>query len=567
VGRNLARSVVGICLIVVLGCGQSTGREGSSPSTGAPPPVERHRVVIAVKNEPTGLASRPLVTNSSTPSAPGFLFNATLTQVDEHGAPVPELAEALPELNTASWQVFADGRMETTYRVRPGITWHDGTPLTPQDFVFAWRAYTTQEIGAVQAPPVSLMEDVSAEDGTLRIRWSRTYAEADSVAGGRYGLPPLPRHILEPIFTQGPLEAFINHPYWSSEFVGAGPFRLERWEPGAYVDGFGFAGYVGGAPIIDRIRMVAVSDPSAAVARVLAGELDMVIDGVLGIEQGGIVASQWRAGRVFQVPNNSRYAAAQFKPEYANQAQTDLRVRRALMYAVDRVVMSESLLDGVAAVAHTTVGPGVEYFDAVDRAVTKYPYDLRAAQTLLNDAGYVKSGDFYTDSSGRPLTIELWAYAGAPGDSEVAILTDAWKRAGIDIVPYLVPAARAQDLELVSTHPGLRIDQTPFEGDTPMAKAHSARIATAANRWSGSNRGGYSNAEFDGLMTNFQGVLARPERAQAAVAVFKFLSDQLPLMPFYYSPRPVAVASALRGVNPGPRDVAYDQVTKWTWAP
>jgi peptide/nickel transport system substrate-binding protein len=556
-----------IVALIVVGCSPVASNSTSAPVAPAPR-AESHRVVIALKTEPAGIASRGMVMTSETPSSPGFLFNAVLTQVDERGAPQPQLAEALPKLNTGSWEVLPDGRMETTYRLKPNLTWHDGAPLTAEDFVFAWRVYTTPEIAAAQAPPVSLMQEVSASDNrTLLIRWSQTYAEADAVAGGRYGLPPLPRHILEEPFKQasGGFEAFVNHPYWSTQFVGAGPYRVEQWEVGSHIDATAFAGYVLGQPALEKIRLIAIGDPSAAVARILAGEVDLAVENVFGLEQARLLTNQWPEGRVYQVPTNSRYAAAQFKTEYASPAQQDLRVRRALMHAADRAALSEALV-GAPAVAHTTTGPGVEYFDAVERAVTKYPFDLRLAQEQLSQAGYSRSGDAYVDASGKSLSVELWAYAGASGDSEVAILSDAWKRAGFEVSGYLIPPARAQDLELVSTHPGLRIDQTPFEGDTPMAKAFSGRIATAANRWSGSNRGGYASPEFDRLLNEFQMALERTKRGEAAVRAFKFLSDDLPLLPLYYSPRPVAVTNSLRGVNQGPRDVAWNQITQWSWS-
>ena len=64
------------------------------------------------------------------------LFLANLGGTDVHGADYPVLAASLPTLNTETWTVFPDGRMETTYRLRPGLTWHDGTPLVAEDFVF-----------------------------------------------------------------------------------------------------------------------------------------------------------------------------------------------------------------------------------------------------------------------------------------------------------------------------------------------------------------------------------------------------------------------------------------------
>ena len=62
--------------------------------------------------------------------SPYRALNAGLAINDERELPHPYLAEALPELNSDTWRVFPDGRMETAYRLRPNLTWHDGRPLT-----------------------------------------------------------------------------------------------------------------------------------------------------------------------------------------------------------------------------------------------------------------------------------------------------------------------------------------------------------------------------------------------------------------------------------------------------
>src|SRR5947208_1466741 len=62
------------------------------------------------------------------------LFTATLGRWDRNDQPYPVLAEAVPQLNTDTWRVLPDGRMETVYKLRPGLTWHDGHALTADDF-------------------------------------------------------------------------------------------------------------------------------------------------------------------------------------------------------------------------------------------------------------------------------------------------------------------------------------------------------------------------------------------------------------------------------------------------
>jgi peptide/nickel transport system substrate-binding protein len=69
--------------------------------------------------------------------------------------------------------------METTYHLKPNLTWHDGAPLSAEDFVFAWKVYSTPEFGVATSPPIGLMEEVVAPDArTLLIRWRQPYPDA-----------------------------------------------------------------------------------------------------------------------------------------------------------------------------------------------------------------------------------------------------------------------------------------------------------------------------------------------------------------------------------------------------
>src|SRR2546422_5456927 len=155
--------------------------------------------------------------------------------MDSSGVIHPYLAETLPQLNAESWRLFPDGRMETTYRLKPNLTWHDGQPLTAEDFVFSWRVYSTPELGHATQPPLHAIDEVVALDAQrFVIRWKLPYPDATTLSARDRELPALPRHILgadfEQIAATGP-DAIANDPFWSRAYVGAGPYKLERWEP------------------------------------------------------------------------------------------------------------------------------------------------------------------------------------------------------------------------------------------------------------------------------------------------------------------------------------------------
>ena len=108
---------------VFAGCAPQASRTVGEAQT-APASINRTLVMVA-RGEPASLASKPLRSSGGV-GAINTLFNATLAFTDERGLTQPYQAQALPQLNTDTWQIFPDGKMQTTYRLKPNLTWHDG---------------------------------------------------------------------------------------------------------------------------------------------------------------------------------------------------------------------------------------------------------------------------------------------------------------------------------------------------------------------------------------------------------------------------------------------------------
>src|SRR4029453_477658 len=129
------------------------------PST--PSRISRTLVIMSGAELPS-FAAKPLQSLPNPRAAGAVVLNANLTFIDERGLPQPFLAEGIPQLGTDAWQVFPDGRMETVFRLKTNLTWHDGQPLTAEDYVFAWRVYATSELGVVENAGFRLIEEVGA---------------------------------------------------------------------------------------------------------------------------------------------------------------------------------------------------------------------------------------------------------------------------------------------------------------------------------------------------------------------------------------------------------------------
>lgn len=567
---QLGRVALLVLVALVVACAPASAPADRGPAGGAAR-VPTPTLVTVVRVEPVSLAARPVQASGAGVRFVTRVFNAQLDEVDNQDRPFAYLAEALPQLNTDTWRVLPDGRMETSYRLRPNLAWHDGTRLSADDFAFALRVYKTPELGVGASPPIKQMEEVLApDDRTVIIRWGTLYPDA---GGLRNRFQPLPRHILEGPFATDPTDLFANHPYWSVEYVGLGPFKLERWEPGAFVEGTAFDGHVLGRPKIDRIVVRFIADENTALANLLSENVHLATDRSIRFEHVQVMQKEWSTnnrGVVILSLSLVRYILAQFRPEVVEpRGMLDVRVRRALFHAVDKQALNDGVFDGQAVLADTFVNPDVPYYAEVDRAINKYPYDVRRSEQLMADTGFPKArSGFFEDGAGRPFRFLFWEESGSQNEKELNVLVDTWRRAGFDVQTFVLPAVQLRDAQLRATFPALYTTQGGGSTDDRLDTFSTSTIPTPANRFSGNNRGGWANADYDRLWEGFTVTLDRGERDRQVVGMLKMLSEEVPSIPIYFNFAPTAHLAMLRGPQLGARipDAHLGwNIHEWEW--
>jgi peptide/nickel transport system substrate-binding protein len=559
-----------LVLVTGAGCadGVSSGRQSESE---AEVRGSQRTLILANRGEPPQLASRRVGTSGSLTW--GFtlrLPNAYLSLTDANGQVLPYLSESLPTLNSDTWRIAPDGSMETIYRLRSGLSWHDGAPLTADDFVAAWRLYSIPEMGQMSDVPLKFMSDVLAiDDRTVVIRWHASFPDADRIDTD---FPPLPKHILDaPLrdaLSSGNYESLINQRFWSSEYIGAGPFKLDRWEPGAFLELSAFDGHTLGRPKIGRIRVQFMGDSNVVLAGLLSGDISASIDDSIRFEQASVLRSQWGdRGVVIMTPTQQRYTYMQLNPAYQRPASLgDLRVRRALAHTIDRDMLNEGLFQGNGQMSDTMVPSAAPVYPLVERTIAHYPYDPRRAEQLMNEAGYTRESDGYFSHPvhGR-FDSEYRVLDSANNVAEATILSDLWRRVGFNIQQAVFTPQQASDNESRATYAGL--SSTSGSGLTypfTIATWHSSQVPTAQNRWRGSNRSGWSNPEYDRLSDALATTLDRSTRDQIVLSALKLLHDEVPYHTLYFG---LGVLAYDRGLS-GPRVTVPETNYSWdihTW--
>jgi len=552
--------MVTVTLLTACAAPVSPSNTGGSADSTAPAaqPAQPRSITMGVRYELISGQSKAL--NNSSSDIQKRLFNASLAMMDAKGAIHPYLAESLPQLNADSWQVFPDGRMETTYRLRPDLTWHDGHALTADDFVFAHSVYTSKAgLSIFTSIPQDRMTEVVAPDPrTVVIRWRSLYPDAAALKFDDFD--PLPRHILGPIADLQDGDALAGLPFWTREYVSSGPYKLARWEPGAFVEVAAFDGHALGRPRIDRITVRIISDENTMLTNVLSGNVDIALDNSLRFEHAQVLKREWgpaNKGTVLLQAIQARTGGFQKRADIVTpRALLDLRVRRAVTHAIDKQGMIDGLFEGEPIpVSETILPPSMPYYADLNRSIAKYPFDLRQADQIMTEAGFRKGADgiWTGGDTGERMAFAIMSGSGTRNERERAVIADGWRRAGFDVTETQLSASQTTDPQIRATASGF-LTSGATGAEASLARYTTSQIGSPANRWRGQNYLGWSNSEYDRLYEQFNSTLDRNERNQQVVQMMRLLTQDVGGLVFYHDPGVTAHTAALSGPEVGAPD-------------
>ncbi|HZT06358.1 MAG TPA: ABC transporter substrate-binding protein [Chloroflexota bacterium] len=523
-----SRLIASVFLFVLAAsCGApspSTPAAQSQAQTGASTPK---RITIAIKGDPPTLSDK--INSAGSGGVPGVsevqrLVQSGLAVPDDTGTLQPLMAEAVPSTANGFWRVLPDGRMETTWRIRDGAHWHDGAPFTADDLVFTATVGQDRELPQFADRAFSFLEGLDVvDDRTVTARWSRPYIEADAMFTELHALP-LPRHLLEQAYTDNKA-GFVELPYWTRDFVGTGPYRVREWEGGSHLIVSADERYPLGRPKIDEIEVKFIPDPNTMLANLMAGAVDLTMGRGLALEQAQTVQAQ-RSNIRMDVAVDGCLCAF---PQYLNPNPpviADVAFRRALLYALDRKELANSLEQGLVPPAEIFIGPNQPEFRNIQSAIVHYDHDPRRAAQLIESLGFVRGGDgFFHDPTGQRLSVEMRTTPGVEtGKNLVFAVADAWQEAGIGAEPMVIPPQLATDREWRANFPGYDMVNQP-SNLTLLQRFLGRESSLPENQYRGNNRMRYASPELDAIIERYFVTVPWDERMDVARQAVHHITD------------------------------------------
>jgi peptide/nickel transport system substrate-binding protein len=459
------------------------------------------RAVIASAQEPrTLLPHFDLLT--LTREVQRLVFDGLLT-LNDKGEYVARLAVEVPSVENGG--ISADGKIYT-FKLRPGVKWHDGKPFTSADVDFTLRVITDQKLPVPSRVVWADVVKTEAPDAqTIRFHFAKpNLAFLGTVASDRGYI--LPRHLLDG--TDIVKSEFNRKP------VGTGPFQVKEWTAGSHVLLMRNPAYwQKERPYLDEVLVRILPGTAAQRAALQRGEVDLQ----LHVPTADVAFVKGLAD--YQIQPQPSYAWWHFWLNNEDPILQDRRVRQALTHAVDKAAITSSVMAGLVSPLHAVLPPA---HWAHNPSVRVYAYDLARATQLLEEAGWKVGSGGIRQKDGRPLTLEILNIAGEAERLQIVQIVQAgWRQLGVD--------ARIRNID------GPAFPPTMSKGEFQVAYGwFGEEQEPVFTLWLGTNWQRYKNEQGMGLLRQ---ALTTPGRAKRIEMVRAFQAQAaedaatLPLAP------------------------------------
>jgi peptide/nickel transport system substrate-binding protein len=483
------------------------------------------------------------------------VFYEPLAGWDPDGNLKPLLAASIPGREDGT--LAADGK-SVTWKLKQGVTWHDGKPFTADDVVFNWEYAKDPATAATTAASYNEVMVEKIDPYTVVVKFSKpTPFWADAFVGTR-GMV-IPKHLFADYIGGKSRDAPTN-----LKPVGTGPYMFKDFKPGDLVSGTINPNYhQDNRPYFDAIEMKGGGDAVSAARAVLqTGEYDFawnmqVEDEILSrLEKGG-------KGRVEISPGgNIEHIQVNFTDPWTevdgeraslktkHPILSDLAVRQALSLLVDK--------DSVEKHIYGRTGPATANFVNNPKkfvsTTTKYEFNVDKAADLLEKAGWKKGADGVREKGGKKLKLVYQTSINQPRQKTQAIVKQAAQKAGIDIELKSVTASVffSSDVANPDTYTkfycDLQMYTTTMSQPDPevfMIQFTSAEAATKENKWQGRNITRWQNKEYDDNYKAAQGELDPVKRIAMLIKANDMAINDYVVIPVVVRPGVVAMNSKL----------------------
>ena len=470
--------------------------------------AEQQTLTIALESDPTNIDPR-FGTDVNSARVCQIVCNS-LIKKDPKSNLVPDLAER--------WE-NPDDKTYIFY-LKKGVTFHDGSELTAEDVKFTFESILDPDMNSPRAGAFSQLESIEIIDPyTIKFTLKETFS-------------PFLINMVQGIVPKKTTEAQAEKKF-TDQLVGTGPFKLVEWKHDEQLVFEANPDYFEGAPKIKKVVFKIIPDDTVRFLELKQGGVNFIQNALqpdmvpIAKETKGLKVITQESVIIYYVGFNME-----------DPIMSNVKVRQAIAYAIDRQAIIDHLLKGQASLATGLLSPSNW---AYEPDVQTYPYDPEKAQALLDEAGYP---DPDGDGPEPRLKIVYKTSTNALRIRVGEVLQDQLKKVGIEITE-IQAFEWAKFYEDVKDG-NFQMYTLQWVGITEPDIFHSI-FHSSMTPPNGRNRGRYSNAKIDELTDKGRLVIDVEERKKIYSEIQKILAEELPYVFMWYPHNIVVMNDKLQG--------------------
>ena len=502
------------------------------------------------------------------------IFYEPLAGFDPDGNVIPILAAETPSVQNGG---LSRDLLSVTWRLKKGVTWHDGKPFTADDVVFTYEFASDPATAAVSSGSYHEIAKIEKVDGhTVKLTFNKPQPFwADPFCGTRGSI--LPRHVFEPFKGAKSREAPAN-----LRPVGTGAYRIVDFKPGDTVRGEANPAYhVRNRPFFDAIEMKGGGDAASAARAVLqTGEYDyawnlQVEDDILRrLEQGGKGrVNIWPTGNPEHMQCNfsdpwTEVDGERSSAKTSHPTLSDPAVRQAINLLVDRAAVQEEIYGRGGQTSANFLNAPSRFYSKN----TRWEFSVDRANQVLDAAGWKRGADGVRAKDGKRLKFVFQTSINAPRQKNQAIVKQAAAKAGIEIEIKSVVASVffSSDPANPDTYPhfyaDLQMYNTTMTAPDPqyfMNQFCSWEVSQKANKWQGRNVTRFRSDEYDRVYKAADSEVDPVKRAALFIKMNDIVIANVVVIPVLWRSGVSGSSNALMGLDLTGWDSTFWRLPYW----
>lgn len=517
--RSLLAGVVALVLLAPTACGGASGDADTEGGT-----------LTVVSETDTDSLDPQKVTASQSAMMLNHVYDTLVAVGYDQQKLYPLLAE--------KWEIAKDG-LTYTFHLRKDVKFWSGKKFGSDDVVATLERLRDPKFGSTSAYYMDAVKTIDAPDAnTVVLKLSRP---------DTWLMQNLSQPFASMLSADRLKEFGADYGKSADEVDGTGPFTIESWQPKNQMTLARYDGYKWGPSFLknpgpahlDKVVFRQVPEASSRMQGLQTGDAD-VTPATTGL-QPFIKASQDDDKlKMLDVPSyNIQWLGFKVK----KKMQTDVRLRQALSYAIDKKAIVDTVLLGQGSVAHGFLDPAMpDYWKDLDS--TWFDHDVERAKQLLDEAGWVPGADGIREKDGVKLVLN--AYAGTESKDALTLIQQDYRKVGAKLVQNLVDRTTLYAIR-ATNKPDLNFGWVAYPNADQVLKFYF----DCDNRPS-PNRFDYCSKDADTHFADAGAALDVDKRNQQYVEAQKLIYKDVPAVPLYHVKLTMVVRAQVKGVKPYP---------------